>query len=150
LIPGAKAGLMPNSNPLHLQLLFEIPTGRALGAQAIGTGHGHKRTDVIATTLMMTRTLQDLKGLELTHSPMLGTAKDVVNHAALVGLNILIGVYKEVKVSEVRQLVENKAFIIDARERNEYNAGHLLNAINIPLSEFRDRLAEIPKDKSVY
>src|SRR5690606_20135164 len=131
-------------------LVFEIPTGRILGAQAIGKGNVDKRIDVIATMIMMNGTLEDLKDLEQTYSPMLGTAKDVVNNAALVGLNILHGVYKEVKVSEVRQLVENNAFIIDARERNEYNAGHLLNAINIPLSEFRDRLGEIPKDKPVY
>lgn len=150
LMPGDKVGLMPNSNPMHFKLVFEIPTGRILGAQAIGKGNVDKRIDVIATMIMMNGTLDDLKDLELTYSPMLGTAKDVVNHAALVGLNILHGVYKEVKVSEVRQLVENNAFIIDARERNEYNGGHLLNAINIPLSEFRDRLGEIPKDKSVY
>src|SRR5690606_18597620 len=150
LMPGDKVGIMPNSNPMHFKLVFEIPTGRILGAQAIGKGNVDKRIDVIATMIMMNGTLEDLKDLELTYSPMLGTAKDVVNHAALVGLNILHGVYKEVKVSEVRQLVENNAFIIDARERNEYNAGHLLNAINIPLSEFRDRLEEIPKDKSVY
>src|SRR5699024_9682391 len=46
--------------------------------------------------------------------------------------------------------VENNAFIIDARVKNEYNAGHLQGAINIPLSEFRGRLDEIPKDQPVY
>src|SRR5690606_30333269 len=110
LMPGDKVGLMPNSNPMHFKLVFEIPTGRILGAQAIGKGNVDKRIDVIATMIMMNGTLDDLKDLELTYSPMLGTAKDVVNHAALVGLNILHGVYKEVKVSEVRQLVENNAF----------------------------------------
>src|SRR5690606_30135339 len=77
-------------------------------------------------------------------------AKDVVNMAALVALNQLYGRYREVKVSEVRKLVENNAFIIDAREEKEYNQGHLKNAVNIPLSQFRDRLDEIPKDKPVY
>ncbi|WP_193063834.1 FAD-dependent oxidoreductase [Oceanobacillus oncorhynchi] len=150
VMPGDKVGLMPNSNPMHFKLVYEYPTGRILGAQAIGKGNVDKRIDVIATIITMNGTLDDLKELELTYSPMLGTAKDVVNHAALVALNQLEGRYKEVKVSCVRELVENHAFIIDAREKGEYNAGHLKHAINIPLSEFRDRLTEIPKDEPVY
>ena len=150
LMPGDKVGLMPDSNPMHFKLVYEYPTGRILGAQAIGKGNVDKRIDVIATLITMNGTLEDLKDLELTYSPMLGTAKDVVNHAALVGLNLLQGRYKEVKVSQVRELVESNAFIIDARETGEYNAGHLKNAVNIPLSEFRQRLDEIPKDQPVY
>jgi NADPH-dependent 2,4-dienoyl-CoA reductase/sulfur reductase-like enzyme/rhodanese-related sulfurtransferase len=150
IMPGDKVGLMPNSNPIHFKLVYEYPTGRILGAQAIGKGNVDKRIDVIATMITMNGTLEDLKDLELTYSPMLGTAKDVVNHAALVALNQLHGIYQEVKVSQVRELVENGAFIIDAREEGEYNAGHLKNSLNIPLSQFRDRLDEIPKDKPVY
>lgn len=150
IIPGDKVGLMPNSNVMHFKLVYETPTGRILGAQAIGKGNVDKRIDVIATMITMNGTLEDLKDLELTYSPMLGTAKDVVNHAALVALNQLYGRYREIKVSEVRELVENKAFIIDAREKNEYEQGHLINAVNIPLSEFRDRLSEIPKEQPVY
>ncbi len=150
VMPSDKVGLMPNSNVMHFKLVYETPTGRILGAQAIGKGNVDKRIDVIATMITMNGMLEDLKDLELTYSPMLGTAKDVVNHAALVALNQLEGRYREVKVSKVRELVENNAFIIDAREKNEFEAGHLKNAINIPLSEFRDRLDEIPKDKPVY
>lgn len=150
LMPGDKVGLMPDSNPMHFKLVYEYPTGRILGAQAIGKGNVDKRIDVIATMITMNGTLEDLKDLELTYSPMLGTAKDVVNHAALVGLNLLQGRYKEVKVSQVRELVESNAFIIDAREKGEYNAGHFKNAVNIPLSEFRQRLDEIPKGQPVY
>jgi len=31
-----KVGLMPDSKPLHFKLLYEVPTGKVLGAQAIG------------------------------------------------------------------------------------------------------------------
>ena len=50
----------------------------------------------------------------------------------------------------MRELVEQGAFIIDSREEGEFAAGHLKNAKNIPLSEFRHRLDEIPRDKPVY
>ncbi|WP_213818517.1 FAD-dependent oxidoreductase [Garciella nitratireducens] len=150
IIPGDKVGLMPGNSPLHLKLLFEVPTGKIIGAQAIGKGDAVKRIDVIATMIMMDGTLEDLKELELCYAPAFSTAKDPVNHAALVALNILNGVYKQVPVSKVRELVEKNAFIVDVRERAEYEVGHLRNAINIPLSELRERVDEIPKDIPVY
>ncbi|WP_079710723.1 FAD-dependent oxidoreductase [Paraliobacillus ryukyuensis] len=150
IIPTDKVGIMPESNVVHFKLLFEIPTGRILGAQAIGKGNVDKRIDVIATMIMMNGTVEDLKELELVYSPIFGTAKDVVNQAALVALNILNGAIKQVKVSEVRELVESNAFIVDVREKKEYEAGHVKNAKNIPLSEFRERLDEIPTDQPVY
>ncbi|MFB1049953.1 FAD-dependent oxidoreductase [Paraliobacillus sp. JSM ZJ581] len=150
VIPTDKVGIMPGSNVMHFKLLFEVPTGKILGAQAIGKGNVDKRIDVIATMIMMNGTLEDLKELELVYSPVYGTAKDVVNFAALVGLNVLNGEIKQVKVSDTRELVENGAFIIDAREKKEYEAGHLKTAKNIPLSEFRNRLGEIPTDQPVY
>lgn len=145
-----KVGLMPSSNPLHFKLIYEVPTGRILGAQAIGKGNADKRIDVIATLITMNGTIEDLKELELSYSPMFSTAKDVVNMAALVATNIMSGRFKQIRVSEVRQLVESDAVIIDVREENEFANGHLKNAKNIPLSQFRERMHEIPKDVPVY
>lgn len=150
VMPGDKVGLMPESHVMHFKLVYETPTGRILGAQAIGKGNVDKRIDVIAAMITMNGTLEDLIDLELTYSPMLGTARDVVNQAAMVAQNQLDGYYREVKVSEVRRLVEEGAFIIDSREPGEYARGHLTTSVNIPLSQFRDRLDEIPQDKPVY
>jgi NADPH-dependent 2,4-dienoyl-CoA reductase/sulfur reductase-like enzyme/rhodanese-related sulfurtransferase len=150
IIAPDKVGIMPDSHPLHFKLIFEVPTGRILGAQAIGKGTADKRIDVIATLITLGGTLEDLKELELAYSPIYSTARDVVNIAALVGLNILHDDYKQVHVSEVRGLVEQGATFIDVREKNEFERGHLVNAINIPLSELRERVDEIPRDKPVY
>ena len=150
VIPGDKVGLMPASNPLFFKLIFEKPSGRILGAQAVGKGNVDKRVDIIASFIMLNGTLEDLKELELCYSPMFGTAKDVVNHAALVGMNILNGVFKQVPVTMVRELVEKNACIIDVREPREFEMGHIINAVNIPLSQLRERMHEIPKDKPVY
>ena len=150
VIPGDKVGLMPGSNPLFFKLIFEKPSGKIIGAQAIGKGNVDKRVDVIASFIMLGGTLEDLKELELCYSPMFGTAKDIVNHAALVGMNILNGVFKQVPVTMVRELVEKNACIIDVREPHEFEMGHIVNAINIPLSQFRERMNEIPKNKPVY
>jgi len=150
IFPNDKVNIMPQSNYMAFKLLFEVPTGRILGAQAIGKGNVDKRIDVIASMITMNATLEDLKDLELCYSPVFGTAKDVVNMAALVGLNILENRYKQVPVSEVRPLVESGAYIIDVREKREYAAGHVKGAVNIPLSELKERAEEIPKDVPVY
>ena len=43
-----------------------------------------------------------------------------------------------------------KAQLIDIREADEYNAGHILGARNIPLSQIRLRHKELRKDQPVY
>ncbi|WP_374702858.1 rhodanese-like domain-containing protein [Bacillus sp. T33-2] len=43
-----------------------------------------------------------------------------------------------------------KAQLIDVREPNEFDAGHILGARNIPLSQLRMRMKEIRPDKPVY
>lgn len=145
-----KVGIMPNSSPVHLKLLYEVPTGKILGAQAIGKGDVTKRIDVIATAIKFGGTVEDLKDLELCYAPPFSTAKDVVNYAGYVGSNLLNGDFKQVNVDLVRGLVEHNAYIVDVRERGEYANGHIKDSKNIPLSELRERINEIPKDKPVY
>lgn len=43
-----------------------------------------------------------------------------------------------------------KAQLIDVREPNEFEAGHVLGARNIPLSQLKMRMKEIRPDKPVY
>lgn len=43
-----------------------------------------------------------------------------------------------------------KAQLIDVREPNEYNGGHILGARNIPVTQMKQRMKEIRPDKPVY
>ncbi|UII54822.1 rhodanese-like domain-containing protein [Cytobacillus spongiae] len=43
-----------------------------------------------------------------------------------------------------------KAQLIDVREPNEFEAGHILGSRNIPLSQLKMRMKEIRPDKPVY
>lgn len=150
LILPDKVGIMPDANLMNFKLLFEVPSGKILGAQAIGMGDVTKRVDVIATAIKFGGTVEDLKDLELTYAPPFSTAKDIVNYAGYVGSNLLNGDFKQVNVDKVRELVELNNTIIDVRENYEYDQGRIKGAINIPLSELRERIDEIPKDKPVY
>lgn len=150
VLPFDKVNIMPESHYMAFKLLFEVPTGQILGAQAIGAGNVTRRIDVIASIITMQGTLEDLKEIELCYSPVYGTAKDVINMAALVGLNLLYNRYKQIPVSQARGLVESGAYVVDVREKDEYERGHLKNAVNIPLTQFKQRIGEIPKDIPVY
>ncbi|MBN1058668.1 FAD-dependent oxidoreductase [Clostridium botulinum] len=150
IILNDKVGIMPDSSPIHFKMVYEVPTGKILGAQAIGKGDVTKRIDIIATAIKFGGTVEDLKDLELCYAPPFSTAKDVVNYAGYVGSNLLNNDFKQVNIDKVRELVENNAVIIDARERREYENGHIKNSKNIPLSELRERVNEIPKDVPVY
>lgn len=150
VIPMDKVGLMPDANPIHFKLLYEVPTGKVLGAQAIGKGNVDKRIDIIATAILFEATVEELTELELAYAPLFSTPRNAVNQASLVATNLINNRFKQVPVTKVRELVENDAFIVDVREKDEYAQGHLINSINIPLSELRERTAEIPTDQPVY
>jgi rhodanese-related sulfurtransferase len=46
---------------------------------------------------------------------------------------------------------ENKAVIVDVREEDEWNAGHIAGAVHIPLKQLETRLPELQqyKDKTI-
>jgi NADPH-dependent 2,4-dienoyl-CoA reductase/sulfur reductase-like enzyme len=79
LHPGHHAGYYPGARPIHLKLLFSMPDGRILGAQAIGLEGVEKRIDVIATAIQLRGTVHDLAEAELCYAPQFGAAKDPVN-----------------------------------------------------------------------
>ncbi|WP_407268361.1 rhodanese-like domain-containing protein [Radiobacillus sp. PE A8.2] len=75
----------------------------------------------------------------------------------LVGL-ILYSVFRYLKQRKVlKTLTEDqfregyrKAQLIDVREPKEFEGGHILGARNIPLTQMKQRLIELRKDKPVY
>lgn len=150
VIPQDKVGIMPDNYPLHYKLIYEVPTGKVLGAQAISKGEAAKRIDIVATLIKFGGTVDDLRDLELCYAPPFSTAKDAGNMAGLVATNLMQKEFRQVRVDEVRGLVESGAYIIDVREKNEYDNGHVKTAHNIPLSCIRQHLDEIPKDVPVY
>lgn len=148
--PSDRVGIMPGASPMFFKLVYEAGSGCVLGAQAVGRGAVDKRIDVIATLLRFGGTIMDLKDLELCYSPVFGTARDVVNQAGLTACNVSDGHCPQVMFTQVRELVEGGAFFLDVREAEEYALGHIKGAINLPLSQLRSRLDELPRDKPIY
>lgn len=152
IIPFDSVSIMPSAKLLHFKLIYEVPTGKVLGAQAIGRGNVDKRIDVIAALIKFGGTIYDLKDLELCYAPSFGTAKDAVNFAGYVASNLMNGDFKQIHYSDVRNILEKdpEAYFLDVRLKEDFEAGHLEKAVNIPLGALRSRFDEVPKDRPVY
>jgi NADPH-dependent 2,4-dienoyl-CoA reductase/sulfur reductase-like enzyme/rhodanese-related sulfurtransferase len=147
LHPGHHAGYYPGARPIHLKLLFSVPDGRILGAQAVGIEGVEKRIDVIATAIQFRGTVHDLAEAELCYAPQYGAAKDPVNLAGMLAVNVLTG---DMPVADWLELARTDAVVLDVREPDEFAAGHIPNAINLPLSQLRARYGELPRDRELW
>jgi NADPH-dependent 2,4-dienoyl-CoA reductase/sulfur reductase-like enzyme/rhodanese-related sulfurtransferase len=147
LHPGHHAGYYPGAQPIHLKLVFARSDGLILGAQAVGTEGVEKRIDVIATAIQFGGTVHDLAEAELCYAPQYGAAKDPVNLAGMIAENVLDG---DMPLADWRHIGDTDALILDVREPDEFAAGHLPRAVNLPLSQLRRRVAELPREREIW
>jgi rhodanese-related sulfurtransferase len=105
-----------------------------------------RRVDVLAMAIQLGGTVYDLEEAELCYAPQFGAAKDAVNMAGMLAANRLRGDFPSTTWAEVGNHVGP---LVDVREPHEFADGHVDNAINLPLSELRDRLDELPRDADV-
>lgn len=150
LYPNNHANYYPGASSLSIKVLFNKENKRILGAQCFGKEGVDKFIDVIATTLHFKGTIDDLKELELAYAPPFLSAKSPANMAGFIGNNILDGRLNQIFVEELRNYDSSKHFILDVRETIELVGGFFENSVNIPLSELRKRMKEIPKDKEIW
>jgi CoA-disulfide reductase len=148
--PSSHAGYYPGAAPIALKVIFDKETGKIFGAQAVGADGVDKRMDVIATAIKGGLTVEDLTNLELSYAPPFSSAKDPVNMAGYVATNIMEGDLEHIQWHEVDQIVSEGGLLIDVREPMEREFGFIEGSINISLNDLRNKLIDIPKDKTVY
>lgn len=147
--PMHHADYYPGAERMTLKLLFERPTGRVLGAQAVGGAGIDKRIDVMAMAIQMRATVFDLEQAELCYAPQFGSAKDPVNQAGFQAANVLHGITRVVTAGEMAALRDAGAVVLDVRSEREFAAGHVPGARNVPIDQLRGRLSELPIGASV-
>jgi NADPH-dependent 2,4-dienoyl-CoA reductase/sulfur reductase-like enzyme/rhodanese-related sulfurtransferase len=147
LHPGHHAGYYPGAQPIHMKLLFSMPDGRILGAQAVGMEGVDKRIDVIATAMQLGGTVHDLAEAELCYAPQYGSAKDPVNLAGMIASNVIAG---DMPLADWERIGATDALVVDVRQPAEFAAGAIPGAINLPLPELRARFGELPRDRALW
>ena len=137
------AGYYPESTQIFFKLLFNNE-GKILGAQAVGKDGAEKRIDVISSIMRLGGTIQDMLDSELSYAPPYSSAKDPVNVLGMSADNILRGLLKPAYFEDL----EN-SYLIDVRPAASYKMKTIPDSVNIPISEIRDRVDEIPADRKV-
>ena len=141
--PNSHAGYYPDAKQMTLKLIFDPKTGEILGAQGVGVEGVDKRIDVIATAMRGGITAPELADLELAYAPPFGSAKDAVNMLGYVAENVLSGLSKVAQWHEIDEYREKGYELLDVRSEAECGHGIIPGAINIPVDEIRDRVAEL-------
>ncbi len=148
LHPIHHAGYFPNAKPIDLKLLFSKEDGRIFGAQAVGEEGVEKRIDAIAIAMQMGSTVFDLEEVELCYAPQFGSAKDPVNMAGMIAANVLRGDATLVHWEQLSNL--DGRLLLDVRNVDEFEAGNVQGAVNIPLPQLRDRLNELNPEQEIW
>ena len=141
----------PGSTPMTLRLVYDAGNGRVLGAQAFGFEGIDKRIDAMAMALRAGFTISNLAEADLTYAPPYSSANDAINMAAYVAVNSISGYAPAVEADDLfTRYSPETDLILDVRTEEEWNSGHLDAAVLIPVDELRERLEELPGDKTIY
>lgn len=153
-----RAHFYPEKEFMFFELVVEKESQRVLGIQGFGTNGDALvgRINTIAALLPGQPTVQDVSNLEFAYSPPFSSAMDIVNALANVAENALEGRLRTID-DEVFQAVweeddNSGIYFLDCREHPD--AVPFLEKYpdtwhNIPQGEIKDRIDEIPRDKTL-
>ncbi len=148
--PGSHAGYYPGSATISMKVLYNPKTEEIYGAQAVGMDGVDKRIDVLATAIKAGMKITDLRNIELAYAPPFSSAKDPINMIGYVAENKKNGIVNTINFDKINDLVKQGEYLLDVREVIENEIGTIQGSVNIPLGELRDRLSELPKNKTIY
>lgn len=137
------AGYYPGAESMTLKMHFGTKDGKLYGLQGVGGEGVAKRIDVFSAITRMGGSVQDLMEAELAYAPPYNSAKDPLNMIGFTADNLMRGLVKGVLVQDLT----DKDQILDVRQPEEVMFGTIPGAMNIPLSELRDRLGELDRTK---
>lgn len=142
----------PGSHQLTIQIVFSPENGKLLGAQIVGVEGVDKRMDVLATIIQQGGTIYDLTEIEHAYAPPYSSAKDPVNMAGFVAENLMHGHFKVAYWEDFYERYQSdpNGILVDVRTEKEFSRKTMPGAINLPVDELRQRMQELPKDKTIY
>lgn len=144
--PMSHAGYYPGATAMTIKLLFSLSDGKVLGAQIVGIDGVDKRIDTVATTIHFKGTIYDLTAIELAYAPPFSSAKDPINMAGYVATDIYEGLTHPITFQEY-EAIKDQVVLLDVREVIENELGAIKEAVNMPLTELRNRLSELDPNK---
>ncbi len=144
LYPNSHAGYYPGAKYIAIKVIYRKSDGKLLGAQILGEDGVPKRIDSFAMAIQAGFTIYDLEESELCYAPPFGSAKDPVNFAGMVAADI-----ERNDMPIIHWGAVDDGFLLDVRSPAELEVENVPGAFNIPLTELRSRLGELPRDREI-
>lgn len=138
----------PGAKRLFQKVIFD-DSGLILGATIIGEVDVPRKIDTLSAIMRKHGTYIDLMNLDLSYSPVYGSAKDGLNMIGFMFDNEVRLGQKNISPLDFYKK-KDSLFILDVRAKSDFDNFHFDNAINIPFSELRERISELPNDKTIY
>ena len=127
------------SQPMVVKIFYHTKTQRLVGIEVAGQNI-KSRIDASAVAIAAKQKLSDLALIDLSYTTAIGTARDALNAAAMVGLQKIGGIASSVPFNEI--IARRKDYLIlhvsakPTVARSEYD-------LHIPLESLRQRLHEV-------
>jgi len=150
-----RAHFYPTQAIMYMKLIADRNSRRVLGVEAVGpNGDAVKgRVDAVAALLPYGVDVSTICNLEVAYAPPLASAMDIVNNAANALDNIFMGLNDPIDIMTlISDFEKDKTMVLDVRgnaESRRLCEKYQGRWMNIPQSELRDRIAEVPKDKEI-
>jgi hypothetical protein len=138
----------PGDKQISLKPLFS-QDGKILDSQAV---MADKRIDVISTVIHSNLTVKDWAELELAYTSSFGSAKDPINIASYVTINVLNQFHELIEWRELRRSFVTRTAglqFIDVCAAEEYEFGSISTVRNIDINRLSEHLNELDRNAPV-
>lgn len=143
---------MTGSRLFSIKMIASRRDRKLLGVQVAGMGNGAKRLDVAASVIYFGGTLDQLADIDFGYAPPFGPPIDPLAVCAHVLTNKLDGLAAGIPPLEAKRLMDTgDCLLLDVRIPDESKMEWISHTDmrHIPLSELRDRVAELPLDRDI-
>ena len=143
---------MTGSRLFAIKMIASRRDRKLLGVQVAGMGNGAKRLDVAASVIYFGGTLDQLADIDFGYAPPFGPPIDPLAVCAHVLTNKLDGLAAGIPPLVAKQRMDaGDCLLLDVRIPEESKMEWIphTDMLQIPLSELRDRVADLPRDRDI-
>ena len=153
-----RAHFYPEKDMMFLEVIVDKDRGQILGIEGV-CDNGDAlmcRINAVVPLLKNRAHVSELCNLELSYTPPLAAAMDIINAAANTAENLIAGRNRVIDIEDFEKIWDNREkenmVVIDCRAWG--NAKPFVERygdywINIPQDELRRRINEVPRDKTI-
>ncbi|MFC2084037.1 FAD-dependent oxidoreductase [Bacteroidota bacterium] len=135
----------PETKNLYIKIIYQKPNLKLLGMQIVGEGEVTSYVDVFSELLLNNKTANNLLDIEHGYTPAHSSPISPLNFLGYMIINQEMDGVKNINPGEL-SFFNGK--IIDVRENSEIENFPIdKNTVNIPLSDFREKVNELDNDK---